>query len=166
MAARSACILVAGGDRAAPAVGVEPEEGDGCGAAGASGGGRTMAWANPKVIPAHLEFRELEAELIRNHGNVTAAAKTLGVPSADLRRLVWSTKLADTVYEAVEETLDEAVGVLRDALRGADLTHKLQAAKTMLTQTTAGRRRGFGSGSAIADEPDEAQPVTIKWLEH
>jgi hypothetical protein len=128
-----------------------------------------MAWANPKVIPAscaHLEFRELEAELIKNHGNVTAAAKTLGVLSADLRRLVWSTKLADTVYEAVEETLDEAQGVLRDALRGADLTHKLQAAKTMLTQTTAGRRRGWGSGAAIADESDEAQPVTIKWLEH
>ncbi len=128
-----------------------------------------MAWANPKVIPAScadLVFHELEAELIKHHGNVTAAAKKLGVPSADLRRLVWSTKLADTVYEAVEETLDEAQGVLRDALRGADLMHKLQAAKVMLTQTTAGRRRGWGSGSAVLDEPDEAQPVTIKWLEH
>jgi hypothetical protein len=128
-----------------------------------------MAWANPKVIPAScadLEFHELEAELIKNHGNVTLTAKTLGVPSADLRRLVRSTKLADTVYEAVEETLDEAQGVLCDALRGADLTHKLQAAKTMLTQTTAGRRRGWGSGSAVLDEPDEAQPVAIKWLEH
>ena len=126
-----------------------------------------MAWANPKVIPAscaHLEFCELKAELIRNHGNVTAAAKTLGVPSADLRRLVWSTKLADSVYEAVEETLDEAQAVLFDALSCADLTHKLQAAKTMLTQTTAGRRRGFGSGAAVVDEP--AAPVTIKWLEH
>ena len=128
-----------------------------------------MAWANPKVIPAscaHLEFRELEAELIRNHGNVTAAAKKLGVPIPDLRRLVWSTKLANSVYEAVEETLDEAQAVLREAMRGADLTHKLQAAKTMLTQTTAGRRRGFGSGSAVLDEPGETQPVTIKWLEH
>ena len=128
-----------------------------------------MSWANPKVIPvscAHLEFRELEAELIKNHGNVTATAKALNVPPPDLRRLVYSTKLLETVYEAVEETLDEAQAVLRDAMRGADLTHKLQAAKTMLTQTTAGRRRGFGSGSAVVDEPDEAQPVAIKWLEH
>ena len=128
-----------------------------------------MAWANPKVIPAscaHLEFRELEAALIRAEGNVTATAKALGVPPPDLRRLVYSTKLLETVYEAVEEMLDDAQQVLRDALRGADLTHKLQAAKTMLTQTTAGRRRGFGLGAAVLDEPGEAQPVTIKWLEH
>ena len=57
-------------------------------------------------------------------------------------------------------------GDRNDTLKGADLTHKLQAAKTMLTQTTAGRRRGWGSGSAVLDEPDEAQPVAIRWLEH
>jgi hypothetical protein len=130
-----------------------------------------MAWPPNKIIPkscAHLDFREIEAALIKTHGNVTLAAKTLSVPSVDLRKLVWSTKLADTVYEAVEEVLDEATRVVRDALSGDDKTHKLQAAKVMLTQTTAGRRRGWGAGSAIElGGVDEAEPATtIKWLEN
>ena len=127
-----------------------------------------MAWTNHKVIPAScadLDFREIAAELIKTRGNVTAAAKALGVPSADLRRLVWSTKLAEVVGEAIEEVLDEAQQVLRDALDGADKTHKLAAAKVMLTQTTAGRRRGWGL-AVFDDESDAAQPVTIKWLEN
>jgi hypothetical protein len=129
-----------------------------------------MAWSPNKIIPkscAHLDHREIEAELIKTSGNVTATAKTLGVPSADLRKLVWSTKLADTVYEVVEGKLDEVTQVLLDALEGDDKTHKLQAAKVLLTQTTNGRRRGWGAGSAIALELDEPQPAaTIKWLEN
>jgi hypothetical protein len=127
-----------------------------------------MAWSTNKIIPkscAHLDFREIEAELIRTSGNVTATAKTLSVPSGDLRKLVWSSKLADAVYEAVEEVLDEATTVVLDALSGDDKTHKLQAAKVMLTQTTNGRRRGWGAGSAI--DLEEPQPATtIKWLEN
>ena len=129
-----------------------------------------MSWAHSKLVPAScagLDFSEIEAELIKTRGNVTATAKALGVPSADLRKLVWSTKLADTVYEAVEEVLDEARGVVLDALEGDDKTHKLQAAKAILTQTTAGKRRGWGTGSAIDLELDDPQPATtIKWLEN
>ena len=129
-----------------------------------------MAWSANKIIPkscADLDFREIEAELIRTSGNVTATATALGVPSADLRKLVWSTKLADTVYEAVEGKLDEATQVVLDALEGDDKTHRLQAAKVLLTQTTNGRRRGWGAGSAIDLELDEPQPATtIKWLEN
>ena len=78
---------------------------------------------------------------------------------------MWQSSLADTVYEAVEEVLDEAQQVVLDALDSDDKTHKLQAAKAILTQTTAGKRRGWGSGSAI--ELDEAQAATtIKWLEN
>jgi hypothetical protein len=95
-------------------------------------------------------------------------AKKLGVPSADLRKLMWQSSLADTVYEAVEEVLDEAQQVVLDALDSDDKTHKLQAAKVMLTQTTAGKRRGWGTGSAIGHGGvDEAEPATtIKWLEN
>ena len=129
-----------------------------------------MAWSANKIIPkscADLDFREIERELIKTHGNVTLTAKTLGVPSADLRKLVWSTKLADTVYEAIEEVLDEAQGVVLDALEGDDKTHRLQAAKVLLTLTTNGRRRGWGSGSSIDLELDEPQPATtIKWIEN
>jgi hypothetical protein len=125
-----------------------------------------MGWSTHKVIPkscADLDFHAIEAELIRNDGNVTAAARALSVPSADLRKLVWSTKLADTVYEVAEAKLDEATKVLLDALSGADKTYRLQAAKVLLTQSTAGMRRGWGKGAAIA----EAEPATtIKWLEN
>jgi hypothetical protein len=130
-----------------------------------------MGWSTHKIVPAscqRLDFHEIETELIRNDGNVTATAKALGVPSADLRKLVWSTKLADTVYEVAEGKLDEAQQVVLDALSGADKTHRLQAAKIWLTQTIAGKRRGWGSGSAIElDGVDEAEPTTtIKWLEN
>jgi hypothetical protein len=128
-----------------------------------------MAWSAGKIIPAscaHLDFRELEAALIKAYGNVTATAKALGVPSGDLRKLVWSTKLADTVFEQTEQTLDRAQQVVMEALASDDKLHKLQAAKAMLTQTTAGKRRGWGSGSAIGEELVEAEPVTIKWLDH
>jgi hypothetical protein len=130
-----------------------------------------MAWPiNTKVIPkscAGLDFHAIEAELIKTSGNITASAKTLGVPSADLRKLVWSTKLADTVYEAIEETLDEAQQIVRDALESEDKTHRLQAAKAMLTQTIAGKRRGWGREGLVVDALEELQPVaTIKWLEN
>ena len=79
-----------------------------------------MAWAAQKLIPPscmHLDRRAIEAELIANDGNITATAKTLDVPSADLRRLVWSTDLAETVYEAIEAALDEAQGVAAGGAR-------------------------------------------------
>jgi hypothetical protein len=104
---------------------------------------------------AGLDPVAVEAELIRTRGNVTAAAKTLGVPAPDLRRVVWSSSLADTVYEQIEQTLDEAQQVLRDALKGDDKTARLMAAKTMLTQSEAGRRRGWGRSAGWHDEPSE-----------
>jgi hypothetical protein len=130
-----------------------------------------MGWSTHKIIPRScqsLDFHEIETELIRNDGNVTATAKALGVPSADLRKLVWTSKLADTVYEVAESRLDEAQQVVLDALSGADKTYRLQAAKVWLTQTTAGRRRGWGKGAAIElGGVDEAEPATtIKWLEN
>jgi hypothetical protein len=127
-----------------------------------------MAWANPKVIPAScagLDFNEIKAELIKTNGNVSAAAKALGVPSPDLRKLVWSTKLGDVVFEQREEVLDEAQEVIRAAMRSADKTHQLAAAKVMLTQTAEGRRRGWGA--ALIDGEPEPRPATvIKWVEH
>jgi hypothetical protein len=44
----------------------------------------------------------------------------LVVPSSDLRKLVWSSKSADTVYEVAEGKLDEAQRVVLDALSGAE----------------------------------------------
>jgi hypothetical protein len=130
-----------------------------------------MGWSTHKIIPVScrgLDFHAIEAELIKNDGNVTATAVALGVPPADLRKLTWSTRLSDVVYEVAEGKLDEATQVVMDALSGTDKTHKLQAAKVLLTQTTAGKRRGWGTGSAIGHGGvEEAEPTTtIKWLEN
>ena len=57
--------------------------------------------------------------------------------------------MADTVFEQTEQIADRAQQVVMEVLASDDKLHKLQAAKTMLTQTTAGRRRGWGSGSSI-----------------
>jgi hypothetical protein len=126
-----------------------------------------MSSANRKLVPAScagIDPAQVEAELVKQYGNVTATARKLGVPPQDLRKVVWASSLADTVYEQVEQALDEAHQVLRDALRGDDQAQRLQAAKTLLTQTSAGKRRGWGRGGATLDEP-EPQPVTMKWLE-
>jgi hypothetical protein len=75
------------------------------------------------------------------------------VPSADLRKLVWSTtSLTDVIFERLEEMIDEAVQVLRDGLKDTDKARRLQAAVTLLTQSEAGRRRGWGRSRASRDE--------------
>jgi hypothetical protein len=115
---------------------------------------------------AHLDLAAIEAELVRTEGNVTAAATALSVPSADLRKLVWSTtSLTDVIFEQLEQMIDEAEQVLRDGLKDNDKARRLQAAVTLLTQSAAGHRRGWGRGRAAHDEPAEAQPVTMRWLD-
>jgi hypothetical protein len=115
---------------------------------------------------AHLDLAAIEAELVRTEGNVTAAAAALSVPSADLRKLVWSTtSLTDVIFEQLEQMIEEAEQVLRDGLEDADMGRRLQAATTLLTQSAAGRRRGWGRGGTAHDEPAEAQPVTMRWLD-
>jgi hypothetical protein len=115
---------------------------------------------------AHLALAAIEAELVRTEGNVTAAATALSVPSADLRKLVWSTpSRTDVIFEQLEQMIDEAEQALRDGLKDKDAGRRLHAAVTLLTQSEAGRRRGWGRSGASHDEP-EPQPVTMQWLEH
>ena len=71
----------------------------------------------------------IERELLDKYGSVSAAARALGVSSADLRRLVGSRPLlADAIYEGTERAIDEAVQVLVDGLEHSDRTHRLAAA--------------------------------------
>lgn len=89
---------------------------------------------------------------------MTAAAKTLGVRAPDLRRLVWSSSLANTIFEQLDQTFDEALQVLHDGLKSNDKARRLQAATALLTQTEAGRRRSWGKGRALPDEAAEGRP--------
>jgi hypothetical protein len=114
---------------------------------------------------AHLDLAAIKAELIRTEGNITAAATALSVPSADLRKLVWSTaSLTDVIFEQLEQMIDEAERALRDGLKDADMGRRLQAAVTLLTLSPAARKRGWGRSGTLRDEA-EAQPVTMRWLD-
>ena len=42
---------------------------------------------------------------------------------------------------------------------------RLQAAVTLLTQSEAGRRRGWGRSGASHDEPTEPPVVTMRWVD-
>jgi phosphatidate phosphatase APP1 len=103
-----------------------------------------MSLVAPQAVPAScakLDRAEVERVLVREGCNVTATARRLRVPPQDLRAMVRSSSsLADTVHEAVEQTLDEAEQVIRDALKSDDKPRRLQAAKALLTRSDVGER--------------------------
>jgi hypothetical protein len=108
----------------------------------------------------------IERELRGKCGSVSAAARALGVSSADLRRLVGSRPLlADAIYEGTERAIDEAVQVLFDGLRHAEMRKRLAAAAYLLRHTEAGRRRGWGRLRTPCRETAEPQAVTLKWID-
>ena len=108
----------------------------------------------------------IERELLDKCGNVSAAARALGVSSLDLRRLVGSRpSLADAVYEGTERAIDDAVQVLLDGLEQPDKTQRVAAAAFLLRHTEAGRRRGWGRRAGAHDEPVGPQTVTLNWID-
>jgi hypothetical protein len=118
------------------------------------------------VSCVHLDLAAIKAELIRTEGNVTAAATALSVPSADLRKLVWSTtSLTDVIFEQLEQMIDAAEQALRDGLKDADMGRRLQAATALLTLSPAARKRGWGRSGALHDEPGAPPAVTMRWLD-
>jgi hypothetical protein len=111
-------------------------------------------------------LRAIEQELLDKCGSVAAAARALGVSSADLRRLVASRpSLANVIYEGTERAIDEAVQVLLDGLSHPDKTQRLAAAAYLLRRTEAGRRRGWGRRRMPCRETEEPQDVTLKWID-
>jgi hypothetical protein len=62
---------------------------------------------NLPATVANLDLATVIEVLSRHAANVTEAARDLGVPPFDLRRLLWATpSLQDAVFEAVETRLD------------------------------------------------------------
>lgn len=111
-----------------------------------------------------LELKVIERTLFDKRGNVSAAATALGLPSADLRQLVWSIpSLGDVVYEKLEQAIDEAEQAVWDGLESHSMSERLAAANLMLKSAVA-RRRGWG-GAASHHEPVEPQTVTLRWLD-
>jgi hypothetical protein len=138
-----------------------------------------MGWATHKVTPAscavtpasctHLDHSAIEAALADNFGNGTATARKLGVPSSDLRALVWSSSLVETVFEQFEQTYEKALTILYDGLKSDSLRRAQERrpgapahGREDLADANRGRKAArLGSGAAAPDEPAKA-----KWVEH
>ena len=104
--------------------------------------------------------------LVQAGGSVTAAARTLGIASASLRKLVRAhPMLVDTVFEQIEREIDAAHQVLWDGLSSESVMTRMRAASYILRHTEAGRRRGWGMHRAPCRENGEPQDVTIKWID-
>jgi hypothetical protein len=113
------------------------------------------------ALPVDLKI--IEQTLVDKCGCVAAAARELGMPSVDLRRLVASRALlADAVYEGTERALDAAEKTLLDGLDHENPMTRLKAAAYFLRLSAAGRRRGWGRHEPGRDVSTEPQTVTLK----
>jgi hypothetical protein len=110
-------------------------------------------------FPESLRYLDLTAvgrALVETEGNVTAAAKKLGVPSHELRRLTWSVPaLIDVALELAERMVDAAESRLREALESDDPRQRLTAAMFILSKHRLARERGWGQSARSNLPPPE-----------
>jgi hypothetical protein len=82
------------------------------------------------------------SELIRTGSNVSAAARSLGLPIRDLRLFLYAKpELLDPALAAEEYALDEAWAVVLATMRTGDMRRRIRAAAFLVRNTEAGRRR-------------------------
>ena len=118
---------------------------------------------------SHLAVEMVAAALIRHDANVRNAARALGVPSGDLRKLVLiDQRLADAALEAVELRLDDAEANLSEALRCGDPRRRDAASTFMLRNVQRAAKRGYAvAASAVSLEvnAEPARPVhyVVSW---
>ena len=118
-----------------------------------------------REVALPVDLKIIEQTLIDKCGCISAAARDLGMPSGDLRRLVGSRpSLADAIYEGLERALDAAEHTLRDGLESEDQMTRLRAAACFLRSSAAGRRRGFGRRTK-GREGVKAELFTLKWID-
>ena len=126
-----------------------------------------------KRIPesvAHLDVEIVAAALIRHDANVRNAARALGVPSGDLRKLVLvDQRLADAALEAVELRLDDAEANLCEALRCGDPRRRDAVSMFMLRNTQRASKRGYAvaaSAASLEVNVDTPPPhYTVRWMQ-
>ena len=137
--------------------------------------GRARAPVCPAMttLPATVSSLDLDAVadvLVRHSCNVTNAARDLGVPASDLRRLLWaSPQLQDAAYEAVEARLDLAEKNIAASLCADDRRGRLAASMFALRNSHRARKRGWITSSASAAElsvsasADQPRKIVFRW---
>ena len=112
----------------------------------------------PETV-AHLDVEIVAAALIRHDANIGNAARVLGVPSGDLRKLVLADqRLADAALEAVELRLDDAEANLCEALHCGDPRRRDAISMFMLRNRQRASKCGRGLSGHPRGQPQ--QPCT------
>ena len=113
-----------------------------------------------------LPLAAVEQALVDAYGSMAAAARTLGIASANLREMVRTHPLLmNVVFEQIEQEIDAAWQVLLDGLRSDSVRTRIRAASYILRHTEAGRRRGWGTRRKSCRKTSEPEDVTIKWID-
>jgi hypothetical protein len=116
-----------------------------------------------------LDLAAVEEVLVRHNCNIAKAARELGIPASDLRRLATWGPLAEAAVERVEQAIDEAEASLIAGLRSPEASVRIKSAGTLLAISPAARRRGWGRGGrgrgAQEQSREVAGAVTLKWLD-
>jgi hypothetical protein len=124
---------------------------------------------NIPATVANLDLGVVVEVLARHACNVTDAAAELGVPSSDLRRLLWANPtLQDGAFEVVEARLDKAEANIAEALHSDDSRRRDAASFFVIRNSLRARRRGWITTSTTtaelsinADAP--ARTLTFRW---
>jgi hypothetical protein len=85
-----------------------------------------------------LNLALVEKTLTKHQANVAAAAKELGVPVSDLRRLTWAKPaLLETALDEMEAVVARAEGVLIEMLDSDDPRRRERAVDKILSSWAA-----------------------------
>jgi hypothetical protein len=124
------------------------------------------------ALPATVSSLEhaVVAEVLARHAcNVTEAARGLGVPASDLRRLLWANpRLQDEAFEVVEARLDLAEKNIAEVLNSDDSRRRDAASFFVVRNSIRAKRRGWiTSSSASVDLNLNSNPsprqVVFRW---
>jgi hypothetical protein len=106
-------------------------------------------------------------EALGRHGmNVSAMADELGVPSAELRKLLWARpKFVAAADEMVERRLDMGEANIFEAARGTNAKLRFLAGCFITRYCTKARRRGWHTNAPVEAAALVAEPrnFTIRW---
>jgi hypothetical protein len=131
-----------------------------------------MTWpVKTATIPVScraLEYDEVVRELVAARVNISQAAKALGVPSPDLRRLmVCVPQLLDLAIEEDEKRIDKAMRNLDEMLDGEDKLSKKEASFFVLKQSKRAAQRGWRQPDAEVtinnNISNETRVVSLTW---
>jgi hypothetical protein len=111
---------------------------------------------------------KVERMLEKHRGDITAAARELGVPGPDLRRLTWAQpSLYTNALEEHESVVQRAIGEVIRALDSPDWRRRAWAAEKILSSYMA-RNHPFaparrGRARAQTNEPASTSSIVFKW---